>query len=308
MQVTRLINRPIITADLSPRLTEHGHANINGPSLIAAPDWLPTPLGRYYLYFAHHQGTYIRLACADQLTGPWRIHEPATLRLAETPFAGHIASPDVHVDHANRRILMYYHGCPNTDPNIPWKQCTCAALSSDGLHFTSRPDVLCQSYLRRFDWRGRCFGIAMPGQFYRSPDGLTRFEGLEPLIADALCGPEGFQGESRKPRHFACQVRGDTLRLFFSRTGDCPEHIMLSEVALGDDWTQWQPTPPVSILKPERPWEGADCPQEVSRGGAIHQPAYQLRDPAIFEEAGRTYLLYTTAGEHAIAIAELHDR
>lgn len=32
----------------------------------------------------------------------------------------------------------------------------------------------------------------------------------------------------------------------------------------------------------------------------------QLRDPAIFEESGRIYLLYAVAGENGIAIAEVH--
>jgi hypothetical protein len=32
----------------------------------------------------------------------------------------------------------------------------------------------------------------------------------------------------------------------------------------------------------------------------------KLRDPAIFVEAGRTYLLYSVAGESGIAIGELH--
>ncbi len=32
----------------------------------------------------------------------------------------------------------------------------------------------------------------------------------------------------------------------------------------------------------------------------------QLRDPAIYEEDGRVYLLYAVAGESGIAIAELH--
>jgi hypothetical protein len=31
----------------------------------------------------------------------------------------------------------------------------------------------------------------------------------------------------------------------------------------------------------------------------------QLRDPAIFEEDGRVYLLYAVAGESGIAIAEI---
>ena len=28
--------------------------NINGPSLIKVPDWVENPLGKYYLYFSHH--------------------------------------------------------------------------------------------------------------------------------------------------------------------------------------------------------------------------------------------------------------
>jgi hypothetical protein len=32
---------------------------------------------------------------------------------------------------------------------------------------------------------------------------------------------------------------------------------------------------------------------------------HELRDPAIYEEDGRLYLLYAAAGEQAIAIAEL---
>jgi hypothetical protein len=39
--------------------------------------------------------------------------------------------------------------------------------------------------------------------------------------------------------------------------------------------------------------------------GAINHQVNQLRDPAIFEEEGRLYLLYAVAGEHGIAIAEL---
>jgi hypothetical protein len=34
-------------------------------------------------------------------------------------------------------------------------------------------------------------------------------------------------------------------------------------------------------------------------------PVRQLRDPAIFPENGKTYLLYSIAGENGIAIAEL---
>lgn len=56
MHVERL--GPIITPDTHPS----AGTNINGPSLIRVPDWVDDPLGRYYLYFADHKGSDIRLA------------------------------------------------------------------------------------------------------------------------------------------------------------------------------------------------------------------------------------------------------
>jgi hypothetical protein len=171
MQVQRLPRNPIIHAGLSDTLIEHDHANINGPSLIRVPDWLPDPLGRYYLYFAHHQGTSIRLAYADDLAGPWQIHEPGTLQLDQTRFAHHIASPDVHVDEQAKRIRMYFHG----GGNVPM-QSTCVALSADGLQFTAHDEVLGRSYFRVFEHGGWHYALVMPGQIMRSRDGLTDFQ------------------------------------------------------------------------------------------------------------------------------------
>ena len=36
---------------------------------------------RYYLYFAHHKGSYIRLAYGDAVAGPWTVYEPGVLSL-----------------------------------------------------------------------------------------------------------------------------------------------------------------------------------------------------------------------------------
>ena len=59
------------------------------------------------------------------------------------------------------------------------------------------------------------------------------------------------------------------------------------------------------MLEPELAYEGAHQPLVPSERGAIHEPVRQLRDPCIFEEGGRTWLLYAVAGEQGIAIAEL---
>jgi hypothetical protein len=62
MRTHRLLDLPIITGDLHPIIG----GNIQGPSMIRVPKWVGSRLGDYYLYFADHKGSYIRLAYADR--------------------------------------------------------------------------------------------------------------------------------------------------------------------------------------------------------------------------------------------------
>jgi hypothetical protein len=78
----RFSQNPLITVDSSRSLG----GNVNGPTVIRVPDWIDRPLGRYYMYFANHMGTFIRLAYADALTGPWKIYEPGVLQARDTAF------------------------------------------------------------------------------------------------------------------------------------------------------------------------------------------------------------------------------
>ena len=299
MNIHRFPQNPIITPSHDPRIG----ANINGPSLIRSPEWLPNRLGNYYLYFGHHQGEYIRLAYADRLEGPWTVYSPGSLQLNETPCFGHIASPDVHVAEANRRLVMYYHGPALRGEQLVGDPLTAAypflggqrtfvAFSSDGIHFTSNTEVLGPSYFRVFRHRGWVYGLGMPGIFFRSRDGITGFE----------MGPTLF---SQDQRHTAVLVKDETLYVFYTQAGDCPEHILCATIDLSPDWLGWRADAPISVILPETEYEGADLPLEPSERGAIHRRARQLRDPAIFQEDGCTYLLYSVAGESGIAIAEL---
>ena len=301
-------------------------ANAQGPSLIRVPDWLPNPLGRYYLYFADHKGAYIRLAFADALEGPWRTHRPGSLQLATSRFpvepppqpatdpyanddsrlpgrapAGtpgipppledatiaHIASPDVHVDHANRRIVMYYHGLVSFGT-----QRTRVATSGNGIDFEAREQLLGPSYFRAFRHKGFVFALAMPGILLRSSDGLSDFE-RGPTLFEPL------------QRHTALLKRGNTLNVFWTRVGDAPERVYCSAIDLSGPWEQWRAGEASEVLRPETAWEGADLPVEPSFRGAIAIEVNQLRDPAIHEEDGRVLLLYAVKGESGIAIAEL---
>jgi len=273
--------------------------NINGPSLIRAPAWLGDPLGRYYLYFADHGGSYIRLAYADDLHGPWRVHQPGTLHIDQTPCGGHIASPDVHVDNDRRLIRMYYHGCRTDRPRAWPGQPGFAAASDDGLNFQSGDDVISPAYVRRFRYGGYWYLARMGGYFLRSQDEVDGFEKGPTVISPAE--------PNVRIRHLAVRLRGDVLDVFYSRIGDAPERILLSRVQLADDWNDWRASPAVELLQPETHYEGADLPLEPSEGGPSPGPTRQLRDPAIFQEHGRTHLLYSVAGESGIAIAELAD-
>lgn len=317
----RLGDGPII----APQTDASIGYNIQGPSLIRVPDWVQNPLGRYYLYFADHKGSYIRLAYADRLEGPWRIHGPGALNISDTPFpqtpptftteemasyrarataAGldleqfpdlaremttpHVASPDVHVDAQNKRIVMYYHGLEGFA-----RQVTRAAVSSDGIHFASGPEILGKTYWRAFPHDGMTYAIAMPGVFYRSADPLADFEE----------GPSLFNPDMR---HAAIFQRGQMLYVVWSQVAaDPPERLMLSTIDISGPWSTWQVGGTVELLRPETDWEGANLPLARSARSFAPGRVNQLRDPAIFEEDGRIFLLYAVAGESGIALAEL---
>jgi hypothetical protein len=286
VKAERLERNPIITPNMQGRIG----ANINGPSLIRAPEWLPNPLGRYYLYFAHHKGYYIRLACADSLEGPWRIYEPGVLHVGGSVDVDHVASPDVHVDEERRQIRMYHHLGLTATP----RQESRVAVSEDGLGFRSLPERLGLPYFRVFVWGGYYYALGMPGRFYRSRDGLTGFES----------GPTLF---SPNMRHSALKLDGDTLSVFYSDVGDAPERIVLATIRLTPDWMEWTESAPVTVLEPETDYEGADLANEPSVRYWSPVPVRQLRDPAIYREGSETYLLYSVAGESGIAIARLRQ-
>lgn len=288
MRVIRLSGNPIITPQSDPSLGN----NINGPSLIRVPSWVKNPLGAYYLYFADHNGKYIRLAYADRLSGPWKIYKPGTLRLSQSYFTNHIASPDVIVDNESRKIRMYYHGLTPEDGT----QHTRVAVSNDGINFTATREPVGRgsAYWRIFQYGGWWYALAMPGKLFRSRDGLS---GFEP-------GPQLFPTAPSQV-HNAVLVTGDQLDVYYTRSGDMPERIMFSKVNLGADWNQWKPSAPQEVIAPELPWEGADLPLVGAHIGALEKPEHALRDPALFTEAGKTYLLYAIAGESGIAIAEV---
>jgi hypothetical protein len=268
--------------------------NTDGPSLVKAPPWVEHPLGKYYLYFADHHGQHISLATADRLEGPWTVRQGGVLSRSQTVCQNHIASPDVHVDRANKEVRMYFHGPDETGV----VQLTYLARSKDGVNFTAEKTPLGPSYFCVFEHGGWHYTVTKKGEdggyLFRSRDGVSPFEVGPLLIGDHM-------------RHSGWRIDGDILYLFYSVTGEAPERIVCRSIDLRRDWKEWAATmsPPVTVLKPELPYEGSDLPAVPSVSGGAKGRRNEVRDPAIFTEEGRTFLVYSVAGENGLGIAEL---
>ena len=177
----------------------------------------------YYTYFAHHGGDNIRLAWSASITGPWNLFNAQGSNAPErawgvngnntgtlTPGSGvldldlndsfdeltptdgslvgvnrHVASPDVMVDNANQRIVLYFHGPQMGDPN---NQKTFVATSKYGLNFNPatgqgpenrgfqgevgrglREVIPGESYFRIFEVGGQTFAYSNNAELWQAP-------------------------------------------------------------------------------------------------------------------------------------------
>ncbi len=317
----RLPQNPLITTRSSASLGD----NINGPTVIRVPPWMTEPLGRYYMYFAHHMGAFIRLAYADSIAGPWQVYEPGVVPVRDTAFFRpqpdrpenlenfytHVASPEMYVDAGHQRLILWFHGWYTDGQRWPigeaaarewvrqhgYGQFTQVAESTDGIHFKVRPAISRASYLRVFPHGEYLYGMARLGLLLRSADPLASFE----------VGANSFLGtpHAGRVRHVAVTKRGSILYVFFTGIGDAPERVMVSTMNLSGDWAGWRASEPMDVLQPEAAYECTHLPNVPSQAGDVKGPVRQLRDPGLFEEGGRTHLFYSFCGEQGIAAAEL---
>jgi hypothetical protein len=160
-----------------------------------------------------------------------------------------------------------------------------------------RPAISPTSYLRVFPHDGSLYGMARVGLLLRAADPLAGF----------AAGPNPFRGGryEGRVRHVALLRRGETLYVFFTAIGDSPERVLVSTIDLSGDWSGWKASAPTELLQPEAPYECPSLPLAPSQAGDVKGPVRQLRDPAILEDDGRTFLFYSFCGEQGIAAAEL---
>lgn len=321
VRVTRFATNPLITVKSSPSLG----GNVNGPTVIRVPDWVERPLGRYYMYFANHRDVYIRLAYADAVTGPWTVHEPGVWHVRDSAlfrpqpdsarfggFNTHFASPEIFIDTANKRIVLWAHGWFTNGEHWPtepkaaqqwanekgYGQFTQGAISNDGLRFTAQPAITKESYIRVFERAGALYGMARLGVLLRAPNPLASFD----------VGPNAFRDSaygSNRVRHVALVPRGNRLHVLFTAIGDAPERLLHSTIDMTRDWREWRVSTPTVVMQPETDYECAQLPLAPSAVGDIFEPARQIRDPHVLEDNGKTYVFYVLCGEQGVAGAEI---
>jgi hypothetical protein len=321
VRATRFAENPLITLSTSPSIGD----NANGPTVIRVPRWVPRPLGRYYMYFAHHSGQFIRLAYADSVRGPWKVYEPGVLHVKDTAFFRpqpdppdsppgvytHIASPEIYIDEQRQRLILWTHGMWTEGQRWPerrqdaaawvkqrgYAQFTQAAESSDGLTFQVAPAITRQTYLRVIPFQGRFYGMARLGQLLRASSPLEVFE----------LGGSPFRDSpyANRVRHVTLLEEKGLLHIVFSAIGEAPESILHTTLEMKGDWDTWRIGPVSQLLVPEMTYECPDLPLEKSAVGEIDRPARQLRDPALLRDDGKLYLFYTFCGEQGIAGAEV---
>jgi hypothetical protein len=261
--------------------------NINGPCLIKVPEFIINPLGKYYLYFAHHKGKYIRMAYSDNILGPYKLYEPGTLHLSDISGYDHIASPDVIIDYMNSEIIMYYH-CKYNNGKTP--QSTFHAISKDGLNFfnpINNINIL-HPYFRYFKFKEQEYGIAMYG--LSSSILMKKNNNTWEVISKLL----------PKSRHTHVIVLKERIFILYSIVGDNPEHIMFCELIIHDDKIEIINN--MSLIFPQYSYEHMNIKSEPSQYGAEYKEVNQLRDPYIIEEDNILYIMYTVGGEQGIAL------
>ena len=342
--INRILDQPIINRGshliLEAEAVSLGYSNINGPSVIRVPDWIEDPLGTYYLYFAHHKGSFIKLAYADTLTGPWTIYDEPILALSNSGLV------QEHGNNSGLSTLRKYTSWSESLALIEIGNMTKKTYkarvqnkiksSAPTTPHLASPEVIIdvENEKIRMYYHGVVDGSLQMSKVATSKNGLN-FQANSEIISlpylrmftlrgmhyglampgflyKSKDGLTDFQVRNKwlfdtNVRHSDIFLEGDILWIFYSKVGDAPERIYYTHIDVSNDnWNEWEVGPSKELIRPELEWEGAQIPSSPSQRGVVSKVVNQLRDPHFFkDDSGKMYLLYTGSGEQAIGIVEL---
>ena len=322
IRATRLPQNPLITVKSSSSLGD----NINNPTVIRVPSWIEHPLGRYYMYFAHHMGAHIRLAYADAVAGPWKVYEPGVLHVHDTAFYRpqpdppenlenfytHVASPEIYGGRSQPstrdvvpRVVDRRGRCGRSAKRAaqamgaPTRLRAEHAVGRVAGRFTfrrsgrrSRARATCASFA--FD--GSLYGMARLGLLLRSTRSVRPLRGRP----ERRFGTEPYTG---RVRHVAVVSGGlDALRVLHGdrRCARTDHGVHDRHERRLDDLEGVGPT---ELLRPGGAYECPRCRPRRRRRATSKARRGSSAIRRSFEENGRTFLFYSICGEQGIAAA-----
>lgn len=178
------------------------------PSVIRLPNWLAAadradPSANYYMYYGNHTGDYIKLKWAASIGGTWTDYDIDAGTINGVFDVGgndptrddydHISAPDVIVDDANQRFVMYFHGDRDSSSPAPTVHERFVATSATGLNFNdpvsgngepghgpvevtvltdeglTRDVWIGDDYMKVFEKNGRFYGVGKRGIINAAP-------------------------------------------------------------------------------------------------------------------------------------------
>lgn len=257
--------------------------NINGPTVIKVPKWIKNPLAKYYMYFAHHKGTHIKLAFANNIFGPWTVFQKGVLSLNEIQGRDHLASPDIYF--SNEKIFMIYHSVYKKSVQL-----SSTAVSNDGLNFIPKTERFASFYFRRFVFKSEIYGFSKSENDYGCIYKLVnnKFQIINNKFIYNL-------------RHGSIIIENNKVYCYFTRIGDSPEKVLVCNINMDT----FNPSIFSTVIEPKYNWEGVNNKLEPSKFGMAKTKLNQLRDPFVFKENNLKYLFYSVQGEYGIAVTEI---
>ncbi len=279
--------------------------SICNPCLIKTPTWFKNKLGKYYLYFADHKGKFIKLLYSDHLDKGWKFFNKKILQInTKTKYDAfnHIASPEVYINNNEKKIYMFTHSHSRSKIG----QWTYLSLSKDGLSYISKFDQpLAPFYFRLFKYKKYYYGIVKGGDLWRSKNIDTKYTQCQNLLSKKKSAST-LHNKNRSIRHLGILREKENLYCVFSRIGDCPERIFYTKFHLSKNYSDWKFQKIKEILRPTFPYEGSNLKLKKSKPGDAPKAENALRDPYLFKNKNKTYLIYCVKGEKNFALSEIY--
>ncbi len=276
--------------------------NINGPVCFKVPPWIKNPLGKYYLIFSDHQGSYLRLAYADSMNSDWTIYKTKILEIKKLNkiLYDHIASPDIYIDNFHKQICLYFH---SRSRKYGREQLTFVALSKNGINYRIKSlDPIAPFYFRIFSYKRNYYGLSKGGDLFKSKNKFLKFKFIKNIFNRYN---DKYHNQIGSVRHLCLLKKKNYLEIFYTKIGDKPERIYQGILKLFKDERNWNVKSQKEILRPTKVYEGSEIKVRISRSGPSKKIENALRDPYVIVDKINTYLLYCVKGEKGIALAKI---